>query len=59
MRYARFVSGTITVACTDAAKPDQTRVSVTYDVTSLSREGAVFVKKSRRRTTSSSKTGAN
>lgn len=48
MRYARVVpgriAGTITVACVEAAEPDQTRVSVTYDVTSLSPEGAAFIK---------------
>jgi hypothetical protein len=47
MRYARVVpgriAGTITVTCTEAAKPDQTRVSVTYDITSLSPEGTEFV----------------
>jgi hypothetical protein len=46
LRYARVVSGriagTITVTC-EAAEPDQTRVGVTYDVTSLGPEGAVFV----------------
>jgi hypothetical protein len=47
MRYARVapgrIAGTITVTCTETAEPGQTRVSVTYDVTSLSPEGAVFV----------------
>jgi hypothetical protein len=42
-RRARPHRGTITVTCTEAAEPDQTRVSVTYEVTSLSPEGAVFV----------------
>ena len=47
MRYARVVpgriAGTITVTCTEAAEPSHTRVSVTYDITSLSPEGAAFV----------------
>lgn len=48
MRYARVVpgriAGTITVTCAEAAEPGRTRVRVTYDVTSLGPEGAVFVK---------------
>ena len=32
------------VTCSEAAKPDQTRVSITYDVTSLTPERAAFVK---------------
>jgi hypothetical protein len=48
MRYARVVpgriAGTITVTCIGAAEKDQTRVSVTYDITSLGPEGAAFVK---------------
>ena len=46
MRYARIspgrIAGTITVTCTPV-EAGQTRVSVTYDVTSLSPEGAAFV----------------
>jgi hypothetical protein len=48
MSYARIapdrIAGTITVSCTPAAAPDQTRVTVSYDVTSLSPEGAAFVR---------------
>ena len=47
MRYARVarwrIAGTISVTCTEAAEPGQTRVSVTYDVTSLGTEGVAFV----------------
>jgi hypothetical protein len=46
MSYARIapdrIAGTITVSCKPAAAPDQTRVTVSYDVTSLSPEGAAF-----------------
>lgn len=47
MRYARVVAdliaGTITVTCAEAATPNQTRVNVTYDITSLGPEGTEFV----------------
>jgi hypothetical protein len=47
MRYARIapdrIAGTITVTCAEAASSDETQVTVTYDVTSLSPEGAAFV----------------
>jgi hypothetical protein len=46
MGYARVapgrIAGTITVHCTESA-PDETRVTVRYDVTSLGPEGAAFV----------------
>jgi len=46
--YARVapgrIAGTITVSCAQAAAPDQTRVTVSYDVTSLSPEGAAFAR---------------
>lgn len=46
-RYARVVpgliAGTIAVTCTEADGPEQTRVGVTYDVTSLSPEGVAWV----------------
>jgi hypothetical protein len=47
MRYARVapqrIAGTISVSCAEGASSDETRVTVTYDVTSLSPEGAAFV----------------
>jgi hypothetical protein len=46
MTYARIapnrIAGTIRVSCARAAAPDQTRVTVAHDVTSLSPEGAAF-----------------
>lgn len=48
MRYARVVpgriAGTIAVTCAAGVHAGQTRVRVTYDVTSLGPEGAVFVR---------------
>ena len=48
MRYARVapdrIAGTIDVACNEGESPDVTEVVVTYDVTSLSPEGAEFAK---------------
>lgn len=48
MRYARVVpgriAGTIAVTCATGVHAGQTRVRVTYDVTSLGPEGAVFVR---------------
>jgi hypothetical protein len=47
MSYARVapgrIAGTIEVDCSPAAAPDETRVTVRYDVTSLGPEGAAFV----------------
>ena len=47
MRYARVapdrIAGTVDVRCAPAPG-DETRVTVTYDVTSLSPEGAAFVR---------------
>ena len=46
MRYARVapgrIAGTIDVSCDQAGSADETRVTVTYDVTSLGPEGAAF-----------------
>jgi hypothetical protein len=46
MRYARVapgrIAGTVEVRCTETS-PGETRVAVTYDVTSLGPEGAAFV----------------
>jgi hypothetical protein len=62
MRYARVVpgriAGTIAVTCSEAGEKDQTRVSVTYDITSLSQKEPHSSRNSRRHTTNSSKTGA-
>jgi hypothetical protein len=48
MRYARIahdrIAGTVDVACAQGGSPDETEVTVTYDVTSLSPEGTAFVK---------------
>jgi hypothetical protein len=47
MRYARIVpdriAGTVEVSCAATGSADVTRVTVTYDVTSLSHAGAEFV----------------
>jgi hypothetical protein len=47
MRYARIapdrIAGTISVTCARSASPDETEVTVTYDVTSLGPKGAAFV----------------
>ncbi len=47
LRYARIapdrIAGTVTVVCSEAASPDETRVSVRYDVTSLGPDGVGFV----------------
>lgn len=47
MAYARVapgkIAGTIEVNCTRAASPDETLVTVRYDVTSLGPEGVRFV----------------
>jgi hypothetical protein len=46
-RYARVVpgmiAGTIDVSCAPVASAEETRVTVTYDVTSLDPEGVAFV----------------
>jgi hypothetical protein len=51
MNYARVVpdriAGTISVTCARLASPDETEVTVTYDVTSLGPEGALFVEEIR------------
>jgi hypothetical protein len=48
MRYARVVNGriagTIEVTCAPGTSSNETEVTVTYDVTSLSPDGTVFVK---------------
>lgn len=48
MRYARVankrIAGTIDVTCVPGTSPNETEVTVTYDVTSLSPEGTAFVK---------------
>jgi hypothetical protein len=48
LSYARIASdriaGTISVACSKGASPDETRVRVRYDVTSLGPDGVRFVK---------------
>jgi hypothetical protein len=48
IRYARVahkrIAGTIDVTCVRAASSNETEVTVTYDVTSLSPEGTAFVK---------------
>jgi hypothetical protein len=47
MSYARVapgrIAGTITVQCSPEASPEETRVTVRYDVTSLAPEGVGFV----------------
>ena len=47
MRYARVapgrIAGTISVDCAEAASPEETRVTVRYDVTSLGPEGVRYV----------------
>ena len=46
--YARVapgrIAGTVAVTCTAGASADECRVTVTYDVTSLGEEGAVYVR---------------
>ena len=48
MRYARVahgrIAGTIDVTCRPGMSSSETEVTVTYDVTSLSRDGMAFVK---------------
>jgi hypothetical protein len=48
MSYARIapgrIAGTISVNCSQGASPEETRVTVRYDVTSLGSEGVGFVK---------------
>jgi hypothetical protein len=47
MRYAHIapdrIAGTIGVTCARSASPDETEVTVTYDVTSLGPAGVAFV----------------
>jgi hypothetical protein len=51
MRYARVapgrIAGTVTVSCVQPASAVETKVTVTYDVTSLGPEGAAFVEELR------------
>jgi hypothetical protein len=47
VRYARIapdrIAGTISVVCSEGSSPDETRVTVRYDVTSLGPHGVRFV----------------
>jgi hypothetical protein len=48
LRYARIapdrIAGTISVVCSEGASPEETRVIVRYDATSLGPDGVQFVK---------------